>query len=100
MTKSAKKSHKRRPNDRPMAGALLRAWRVENGLAERDAALALGMSRGGLRNFESRGAPLYVAYACAAKMAGLEPYGINDREHGHLLVAALERKEYDKEEAE
>lgn len=70
-----KRKH-RKPNERPMAGSLLRAWRSEMGLAERDAAARLGMSRGGLRNAEADGAPLYIALACAALITGLDPYGL------------------------
>lgn len=67
---------KRRGHDRPMPGEALRAWRTEMGLAERDAAARLGMSRGGLRNAEADGAPLYIALACAALIADLKPYGV------------------------
>jgi transcriptional regulator with XRE-family HTH domain len=61
-----------------MPAAALRAWRTEMGLAERDAAERLGMSRGGLRNAEADGAPLYIALACAALKANLMPYGQDD----------------------
>lgn len=61
-----------------MPAAALRAWRTEMGLAERDAAIRLGMSRGGLRNAEEDGAPLYIALAAAALMAGLRPYGMDE----------------------
>lgn len=52
---------------RPMSGEAFQAWRTSMGLsAERDAAKALGMSRGFLRSCDRDGAPLYVALACAA----------------------------------
>jgi hypothetical protein len=52
---------------RPMSGETFQAWRTSMGLsAERDAAKALGMSRGFLRSCDRDGAPLYVALACAA----------------------------------
>lgn len=87
-----KRKH-RKPNDRPMAGPLLRAWRSEMGLSERDASKRLGMSRGGLRNAEADGGPLYLAYACAALINNIEPYGIKDREHGRRLAEAVSHKE-------
>lgn len=82
----------RKPNDRPMAGPLLRAWRSEMGLSERDASRRLGMSRGGLRNAEADGAPLYLAYACAALINGINPYGLKDRKHGRKLAEAMNRE--------
>jgi len=60
---------------RPMKAGEFAAWRNEMGLSERDAAARLGMSRGFLRASEQDGAPLYVALACAALLAGLKPYG-------------------------
>lgn len=71
-----RKRRGRSPNTRPMPASALRAWRTEMGLAERDAAIRLGMSRGGLRNAELDGAPLYIALACAALKDGLTPYGM------------------------
>jgi transcriptional regulator with XRE-family HTH domain len=62
-----------------MPGATLRAWRAEMGLSECDAAARLGMSRGGLRNAEALGAPLYIALACAAVIRKLEPYGVDEQ---------------------
>lgn len=87
------KRKRRKPNDRPMAGQLLGAWRAEMGLSERDAARRLGMSRGGLRNAEADGAPLYIAYACAALINDIEPYGIDDREFGPQLAEGMKRRE-------
>lgn len=80
MAKKRKKMHKpRASNTRPMPGEALRTWRTEMGLAERDAAARLGMSRGGLRNAEAEGAPLYIALACAALINNLKPYGIEEQ---------------------
>lgn len=71
---------------RPMSPEDLKDWRRkvgklypdktgEDGLMfERDAAELLGISRGGLRNAEVNGAQRYIALACAAILAGLEPY--------------------------
>jgi hypothetical protein len=49
------------------------------GLSECDAAARLGMSRGGLRNAEALGAPLYIALACVAVIRKLEPYGVDEQ---------------------
>ena len=65
-----------------MSGHAVASWRaemgaklgLETGLNERDAAKLLGLSRQGYRNIESTGAPLYIAYACAALLAGIDPY--------------------------
>lgn len=87
------KRKRRKPNDRPFAGPLMRAWRSEMGWSERDASKHLGMSRGGLRNAEAEGGPLYLAYACAALINNIKPYGLNDREYGRQLAEALKRQE-------
>lgn len=71
---------------RPMSRLDFKSWRREVGklypeltgedglMYERDAAELLGYSRGALRAAEKHGAPKYIALACAAVLAGLEPY--------------------------
>ena len=73
------KRRKKKVHDRRhvMPGAALMAWRTDMGWSERDAAKRLGLSRQGMRNCEANGAPLYIAYTCAAIMKGLEPYGMS-----------------------
>jgi hypothetical protein len=60
--------------NRPMSAKAMRAWRIDMGLSERDASQRLGMSRGGLQIAERKGAPLYIALACAALIMDIPPY--------------------------
>ncbi len=65
-----------------MPGGALRSWRgqmadilgLETEISYRHAAQLLGMSPQGYLNCEKNGAPLYIAYACAALLAGIDPF--------------------------
>lgn len=52
------------------------AWRELMGFSQRDAAEALGCSRGALGGWENgQDIPRYIGLACAALAVGMEPYG-------------------------
>lgn len=61
-------------DNRVMPPGSLIAWREQMNLNSRDAATILGASRHALLGWEKNGAPLYIAYACAAILAELKPY--------------------------
>jgi hypothetical protein len=50
------------------------AWLLKSKLSDRAAARELGCSRNSIVQWRANGAPRYVALACAAILAGLEPY--------------------------
>lgn len=54
----------------------LHAWRERMSLNSRDAAEALGCSRGALLGWEAGRVPVpkYIALACAALALGIDPY--------------------------
>jgi len=68
-----KKNHHRA---RPMPAEALREWREKMQLTQTNAAALLGMSKVALSRAEHNGAPLYIAYACAALADGSKPWGI------------------------
>lgn len=65
-----------------MTGADFKAWLFQMGISQYRAAKLLGASRGAITSWLSRGAPLYVGLACAALLAGLEPFTRREREPG------------------
>jgi hypothetical protein len=62
-----------------------RAWRMrmadfagfQGPLSERKTAALLGCTRTSVRNWTSKGAPLYVALACSCLAKGFPPWGEN-----------------------
>ena len=60
-----------------LTGATLQAWRERMGYSQRDAATALGCSRGAWANWESgaHDVPRYIGLACAALALGMSGYG-------------------------
>lgn len=67
----------RKNNRRPMPPEALRSWRRKMGaLSQVRAAAMLGMSKVALVRAEREGAPLYIAYACAALAKQIGPWGI------------------------
>jgi DNA-binding XRE family transcriptional regulator len=59
-----------------MDGPTLAAWRQRMGYSQRDAAKALGCSRGALAGWEAGQAiPRYIGLACAALALGMNAYG-------------------------
>ena len=90
-----------------MPGWQLIAWRTklerelrkidpETRVTMHEASTFLGVSPQGYRNMETNGAPLSIAYACAAIMEGVDPFGKkdlgepefeNDRLHAPTMAA-------------
>lgn len=58
-----------------MTGDQFRAWMEAVGLNKAQAAARLGLSRNSVAKYEVEGAPIAIAYACAAVAAGLTPWG-------------------------
>lgn len=60
----------------PVTPAMLIAWRQRMGFSQRDAADALGCSRGGFAGWESgkNSVPRYIGLAMAALAMGMKPY--------------------------
>lgn len=67
-----------------MTAAGFTAWRQLMNLNRTQAAEALGLSRNMPAKYEAGIAPVprYVALACAALLAGIEPYTINPQPPG------------------
>ena len=57
--------------------AVLTAWRDRMGYSQREAAIALGCSRGAWSGWEAgtQAIPRYIGLACAALALGMAPYG-------------------------
>ncbi len=55
-------------------------WLKLMGFSERKAAQELGLSRATVSKYRDEGAPLYIGYACAAMIEGLEPWPPNATE--------------------
>ena len=70
------RNQKRTRFDRSMPPGAIGEWLDKMGISQRDAVALLGISRSGLRNYDDRGAPLYIALACAALLNDIKPYGI------------------------
>lgn len=62
---------------RNFSGAALTQWRKRMGYSQREAAIALGCSRGAWAVWESgqKAPPRYIALACGALALGMKPYG-------------------------
>lgn len=63
--------------DPRLTAQTLAAWRERMGYSQRDAADALGCSRGAWAGWENsvHPVPRYIGLACAALALGMKPYG-------------------------
>ena len=58
-----------------MTGEEFKRWMGAVGLNKAQTARTLNLSRNSVAKYELEGAPVSIAYACAAIAAGLKPWG-------------------------